>query len=262
MSEIVSAVRFHIPSVLPPADFSVDQWADDLKSNAMRINQKRELSIPDEGQYQSKLAERSARVWQNFVPTGFISRHGRKAAQIISQQLKAIKRSFEKWQGKLAGMFATVDGIEAKVYKERIDEGRDRWADKTAQTTLRLTGDVRESGAVTLAGWWLTADNRAIVRAGDVIIKGGPTNVARPFLDKNLRAGLTPQLTQSGVEILKNDLNPTLIDEQNAVINDFIKGLQQSIYVDFQKDYLTDKSFCIYRRINDDLYLEIQVVKP
>jgi len=262
MSEIFSAVRFHIPSVIPPADFSVDQWADGLKTNATRINQKRELAVPDEGTFQSKLAERSGRAYQPLVDSGFLSRSGANAATIAKRQLEKIKGTFERWQAKLAKAFATIDGIEAKNFKEQVDESKDHWADKTGKTTLRFTGDVRGPGAVALAVFWITGDNKATVREGDVIIKGSPINVVRPPLQKNLRAGLTQQLTQSGVYIVQTNFDPAVIDEQNEVINDFIKGLQQATYVDFQKEAVSDKSYCIYRQLNGQLYLEIQVVKP
>lgn len=262
MSDIISAVRFFIPAVLPPADFSVDQWADGLKTNAMRINQKRELAVPDEGAFQSKMAERSARAYQPSLAPGFVSRSGLKASDIINKQIDKIKKAFEHWRNKLAKPFATVDGIEAKGFKEQVDDNRDYWAEKTGEGTLRFTGDVRELGAAVLATLWLTGDNKATVRAGDLIINGAPINVARPPLQKNLRAALTHQLTQAGMTIIRGSFGLTVIDEQNTVINDIIKGFQQAIYADFQKDILPDKSYCVYRMLAGQLYLEIQVVTP
>ncbi|HLD35959.1 MAG TPA: hypothetical protein VJC37_04495, partial [Planctomycetota bacterium] len=180
MSDIISAVRFHIKSVLPPLDQSVDQWSDGLKTNATRINEKRELAVPDEGTFQSKVAERSGRGFKNVLLPGFLSRAGLSAATIAKLQLEKIKNAYGKWNKKIAKAFATVDGIEAKFFKEQVDENRDTWAEQTGKTTLRFTGDVREPGAVPLAAWWLTADNKATVREGDVIVQGAPVNVARP----------------------------------------------------------------------------------
>lgn len=262
MAEVFSAIRYFIPSVIPPADFSVDQWADGLKSNATRINEKRELAVPDEGAYQSKMAERSGRAYQSFPSAGFVSRGGLNAATIIMKQLDRMKKAFAKWQAKIAKPFATVDGIEAKGFKEQVDETRDIWAEKTGETTLRFTGDIRQPGAGPLAAMWLTGDNRTTVREGDILLKGAPTNVARASLQKNLRSALTSQLTQSGVAIVEASFDPTVMDEQNAVINDLIKGLQVPTYVDFQKDILVDKSYCVYRMLGGQLYLEIQIVKP
>ncbi|MBI5778613.1 MAG: hypothetical protein HZA49_04055 [Planctomycetes bacterium] len=263
MSEIKSAVRFFIPSVLPPADLSVDQWTEDLKVNAMRINQKRELAVPDEGAYQSKLAEPSGRgfkVWTQAVTA--LTRSGLDAATVIGRQLGKIKSAFGKWQSNLAKPFATIDGIEAKIFKEAVDEKSSHWADGVTISTMRFTGDVREPGAVPLAVRWLSGDNLSRIRSGDLVINGSPLSVVAPALQKTLRAALTQQLVQSGVVIVQTNYDPTVMDKQNEVINSVLKKLQEPSFVEFQKTIVTDKSFCVYRMLDGQLYLEIQVVIP
>lgn len=263
MSDIISAVRFAIPNVLPAMDISADQWSDGLKSNALRINEKRQLAIPDEGVFQLKLAERAGRAYRALLAgSSFISKSGLNAATIAKRQLENLKNSFRRWEARLAKPFATIDGIEAKIFKEQVDESIDHWSERSADTTLRFTGDVREHGAAVLAGFWLTDDSRALARAGDVIIKGAPVSVTSPSLRKNLKAGLTQQLIQSGVVIVQTKYDPDVIDEQNMVINNFIKRMQEPTYVEFQPDILPDKSFCVYRMLDGQIYLEIQVVTP
>jgi hypothetical protein len=263
MSEIISGVRFAIPNVLPAMEISADQWADGLKTNALRINEKRQIAIPDEGVFQLKLAERAGRAFQSaWAGSSFISKSGLSAATFAKLQLGNLKKLFRRWEAKSAKPFATVDGIEAKIFKEAVDESIDHWSEQVSDTTLRFTGDVREAGAAVLAGFWLTDDNRVITRAGDVVINGGPVNVTSLTLRKNLRSALVQQLTQSGVAIVQTNYDAAVTEEQNAVINDLIKRMQEPTYVEFQKDVLPDKSFCVYRMLNGQLYLEIQVVTP
>jgi hypothetical protein len=262
MTDIVSAVRFHIPEALPPADFSVEQWTEDLKVNAGRINQKRELAVPDEAAFQSKLAEPSGRGFKGiYQAVTSLTRAGLDASTVIGRQLWKIKRAFGKWQKNLAKPFATIDGIEAKLFKEAVDEKSEDWA-KGMEHVLRFTGDVRDLGAVPLAVRWLTGDNLSRTRPGDVVINGNPVNVVAPGLQKTLKAALTQQLVQSGVVIAQNNYDPTVMDKQNEVINSILKKLQEPTFVEFQKDIVSDKSFCVYRLLDSQLYLEIQVVTP
>ena len=70
------------------------------------------------------------------------------------------------------------------------------------------------------------------------------------------------KLVQSGVAIVLSGFDSGVIGAHNALINDFLKGVQDAAFVEFQPLLLPDKSFCRYELTDGVLYLNIQVVTP
>ncbi|MEW6026064.1 MAG: hypothetical protein AB1599_02045 [Planctomycetota bacterium] len=262
----VSGVRLIIPETVPPADYMVVQWRDTLKNKASVINQKRQEAIPDEIRFQNKLAAPAGQEWAKMVDPTYRSKSELDAGEIRTAHIKNLMDAYSKWDLGLAFAFETVDGEEAKRFKEAVDNKSDSWAEAVTGKTLRLTGDkVRGRGAAAIAAYWLTGDKRAegMLRAGDKITVegGGPVNVAKTAFRTFLKAGLLQKLVQSGVVIIRAEGVQSVIDAQNNYINDFLKGIQDASFVEFQPLNLPDKSFCRYELENGIYYLNIQVVK-
>jgi hypothetical protein len=269
MTTIKAKAFFIVPEgVMPPED-SIIKWRDMLKNTATLINDRRQRKIKDEYDYQTKLAQPSAQEYKSIsdalTASGFESKHGKSGKEIGDMQEKNAMNSYEKYDAKLAYQFETVDGVEAKRFKEAVDTGTDLWAERVNKTTMRFTGDrIRAFGIGPLAGYFLTGDKRAVgmLREGDQITEGGPVNVARFGLRTALKAGLIQKLTQAGVLILASNFDPITILAQNTIINDFISGLQKAAYVAFQPTVDLTKSYCLFIRDGATLKLEIQVVAP
>ncbi|MFH1232071.1 MAG: hypothetical protein V1709_11320 [Planctomycetota bacterium] len=265
MATKVSGVRLIVPETMPPSDGMVEQWRDALKNSATRLNQKRQLAIPDEGRFQTKLAAPAGLEWAKMIDPTYRSKSELSADEIKTAHIKNLMDAFSKWELGLAMAFETVDGVEAKRFKDAVDNKTDSWADGVTRKTLRFTGDkTRGRGAAPIAAYWLTGDKRVeeMLRAGDTITAGGPLNVAKTGFRTFLKVGLLQKLVQAGVVIVRSGCDPAVIDAQNGFINEFLKGVQDASFAEFQPLLLPDKSFCRYELTDGVLYLNIQVVTP
>jgi hypothetical protein len=265
MADVKAKAFMDVPAGIEPTERMSEQWMDFMKEAAPDIYAKILEAIPDWGTFQSKMADVSNQEWKGLINPAFKSKHERSSGNIINMQLEKFKEAYEKWAAKLAYIFETVDGVEAKRFKERIDNARDTWIQSVTRSTLRFTGDkVRGRGVAPWAGYFLTDDKRTVgmMPPGAQVLEGGPVNVADAGLRTALKAGLVQKLIQAGVLISASKYDPAVVLEQNTTINRFIKGLQSSTYVDFQPTVDPAKSYCLYIVDGTNLRLEIQVVTP
>lgn len=264
MSKIVSGIRLIVPEAYPYADYMLEQWIESMKNKAVGINIKRQQSVPNEAKFQTKLAATSGLEWVNMVAPTCISKGELNSQEIKTAQMKNIMESYAKWSKGLDLAYATVDGVEAKRFKDAVDKKGINWAKGMGRTTLRFTGDkVRGRSVAPITGYWLTGDKRVeeMLRGGDTITAGGPLNIAKEGMRTALKAGIIQKLIQSGVVIVRSESDPAVIQKQNEVLNEYLKGIQDPSFVEFQPLALPDKSFCRYELENGVLYLNIQVVR-
>jgi hypothetical protein len=234
-----------------------------MKNKAVLINLNRRTSVPNEAKFQTKLAAPSGLEWADMVATDCISKGELTSDEIKTAQMKNIMESYAKWSRGLDLAYQTVDGIEAKRFKEAVEKKAIHWAKGMGRTTLRFTGDkVRGRSVAPITGYWLTGDKRVeeMLRGGDTITAGGPLNVAKEGMRSALKAGIIQKLIQSGVLIVRSANDPLVIQKQNEVLNEYLKGIQDPAFVEFQPLALLDKSFCLFEVENGVLYLNIQVV--
>lgn len=243
-------------------------WRDTTKSKSSKTDSHRKLKLANDGDYQSKLAQASAQKYRKLADAltagGYVSEHGRSGKEIRYMQESNIMESFDKYQTGWEFQFETVDGVEAKRYKDGVDKGIDAWTEKMANSTLRLTGDVRQVGVATLSVLFLTGDEQTVglLRGGDQIISGGPVDVTRPGLRQMFKSGLLAKLVQAGILIVKSNFDTDVMLAQNTVINDFINGLQLAAYTAFQPTIDPLKSYCLFIRDGATFKLEINVAMP
>ncbi|MBI4712911.1 MAG: hypothetical protein HY762_06405 [Planctomycetes bacterium] len=266
MPEVVSLVKLGIPNAQPVSDEMANRWANRLTDSAAYLHQQLRTRIPDAGVFEKLLADGSNKKWRPMIDPAFVSQSERTSGDIITMQGANLKDAYDKWDTKIALAFETVDGVEAKRFKDQVQNSKDNWITQVEQKTLRMTGDKgRGLGAAPIAGYWLSGDLRAsgLLRVNtDEVLKGGPVNVARTGLRTMLKAGLIQKLVQSGVLITKAGYAPAVITQHNTAINDFLKGLQSPLYVDFQPTIDPVKSYCVFVWEEPLFRVEIQVVKP
>jgi hypothetical protein len=264
MPEVVSLVKLGIPNVQPISDEMANRWANRLSDSATHLHQQLRTRIPDAGEFEKLLADGSSKKWRPMIDPGFVSKSERTSGDIIVMQGANLKDAYDKWDAKVALAFETVDGVEAKRFKDQVQNSKDNWVTQVETKTLRLTGDkIRGLGAAPISGYWLSGDLRAsgLLRENtDEVLKGGPVNIARTGLRTMLKAGLIQKIIQSGVLITKAGYSPAVVTQHNTVINDFIKGLQDPAYVDFQPTVDPLKSYCVFIWEEPLFRLEIQVV--
>ena len=143
-----------------------DLWAQRLGDSGGLIKDKLDEKFPDEGAFINGLVKPSEDGFRPLIDSSFISRHERTSENIRSARRENLTQSFLRWKENLAKVFATVDGVVAKVFKDKVLAAKDRWALKVGAGTLRMTGDkIRGRGPAPIVAFYLVGDNRAI---GDI----------------------------------------------------------------------------------------------
>jgi hypothetical protein len=228
---LVSAVDLWIPDSVAPDPTMGDKWESVLKTLAVLINQRRKEKIPDEAAYQNKLAGLANQAWGKFIgalsPT-FRSKHGRLTTDIKNFHDKNMQSAFDHWSKKLDQIFATVDGVEAKRFKDQITAAKEFWTNIVGSKMLRLTGDkIRGEGAATIATYWLIGEPSAagMLRPQDTHVVGGPYQTCLDEMVQSFQAALMSRLIQAGMQIISSDFDGSVIAAQNATINHLVQSL-------------------------------------
>jgi hypothetical protein len=150
---------------------------------------------------------------------------------VYNAQRYRLKNAFKHWAQKLDYMFATVDDIVAKRFKEAVNAAQNLWGAGAEAGPLRATGTKLEGvGASVIAAYWLTKHKKAVgsIRGGtDVIVSGSPFNICVPGLANTLVSSLTQNLTFALIVAQQADLDPAIL----AVINTRLNHVAQ-IFVD------------------------------
>ena len=265
MPDIEAKAFSPVSAGIDPSESMIQGYTEALKNAAPKLYARLLESVPDWKTFQSKIADVSNQGIKNMFDASFVSRSERTASNIVNIHLDKLKESYQKWLTKLAYQFETVDGVEAKRYKDQIDNTAEFWAQGVIRSTLRFTGDkVRGRGVAPWAGYFLTGDNRTVgmMPPGAQILKGGATNIVRTGLRTAFKSGRVQKLIQAGMIISTEKYDSATVLEQNTAINDFIKGLQSATFVDFQPTVDQAKSYCLYIVDGSNMRLEIQVVTP
>ena len=204
----------------------VAQWAEALKLNAERINEKRQLMIPNEESFQSKLAKTSTDEFAPFVNPTFISKTGLDAGLVTTKQGANLKDSYLDYTEALDWVFATVDGIPAKRYKELIDLARNEFSRGTAKRTLPFTGvKIEELGPAPIAVRWLVGEAKVVgkLRNADKVLEGGPFLITNKRERSALKTALMQRLVQAGAAIIRANFSSAVIAAQNDLINNLVQ---------------------------------------
>lgn len=260
--QLVSKARFVVPIPNPPVQRIITKWVDKLKAEAPVIFEKIFSRLPDEGTFQTLLAEVSSKGYQPVLDEDFVSRAGLTRDRIVANQLSNLKRSWNKFRKKLEHVFETVDTVEAKRFKDLIDLMQDDFAAGVANRTLPFTGTrIEGRGCAPLGTLWLVNDPTVpgLLRGGDEVLFGSPFRVPRFTALATFKAALQGRLVQAGATIIKANLLEDAITEQNDITNAMVNGFRDPLQNivsfttggDSHVDYITGGG--------DQLLLEVQV---
>ena len=252
-----------VPASVEPAGDMPEKWASGLTTNAERMNNSRTEKIGSDGDYITNLSTPSSQGFGPMVNAGFVSRSGRNARLIRLYHGKNAAMGFNKYNQSLDKVFATVDGIVDKEFKERVNNAKSLWAEKAAVKTLRLTGDkIRGRGVAPLAGYLLTGYQLAEgwSRPGDKIDHS--YNITKAGLEPALKAALTQRLVAAGLGIDASNYHSDVMTEQNQLTADILNSFRDPAKCDvFQAAIQADKNFCSFVYKTDDglFYLHCRV---
>lgn len=259
--------KFELKLYVPPnwevAADMVERWATNLKNAATHMNDRRQAKIPDDGTFVLKLATPANQGFSPFVDSGFMSKSDRPADAIKATHAKNINTAFNRWNDKINEAFATKDGIVARDFKERVDNSKDRWAERIGAKSLRFTGDkIRGLGVAPVAAYWLVGDLLAQQWVeGAYLADGAPYNIARDRQRVALKAAVQQRLIQGGVMVVNQELQPAALLAENTVTADLLTGMRDTLKCDaFEAVPATGKCFCAWALdANQLLYLWVQV---
>jgi len=255
-------LKLYVPETWEPSGDMPVRWRDHLKNSAMQLFERLTAKIPDDGTFIRDVAKRSSRQWRSLIDPAFVSKGGRTSGNIKDAQAKNLVGKFSQWLSNLTKAFATVDGVEAKPFKDKVDAAMDRWAIAIADKTIRLTGDkVRGRSVAPIASFFLVGDERATswTAQGDTV-DGLPYNITTDLERNALKAAIQQKLVQGGMMVINSEYQPAVIDEQNAINAALLTKLRETTRCDaFVTTPAADKCYCSWEMDGNFLVLHVQV---
>lgn len=252
--------KFLVPASVEPAGDMPQKWADGLVANAAVINDRRIAKIPDEGVFQTKIADPSNAKYSPMIDADFVSQSGRNQANISRLQYKNLTKSFNHWNDKLDLMFATVDGVVAKRFKDQVNNTKDVWAEVIAGKTLRLTGDKVRGRLASQAVYWMTGDRNANqMTNGHVLLAGAPFDLTKGVLRQQFRAAAMNLIVQAGVLIIESDFNADEIAAQNTRLNALADAFNSAGLDDFAEPDAPANSHFGYVWADPEFFLHVRL---
>lgn len=214
-------LKLGIPEFATPAGVA-DQWQEDLKINAARINTKRLARVGSEEDFSEVIAVPSSAAFSPVIDSAFVSKSGKSAAQIITNQRVNLARSFDKYNDKLGFQFETVGAVVAKRFCDVVDMAKPGFSAGLAARTLRITG-AKEAGLgiagiapMFLAGAALA---ESYLRGCDDLVSGAAVLISDIANRAAFKAALAGKLVYSGAEWIKNDFSPAMAILMNVELD-------------------------------------------
>ena len=254
--------KFLIPTSVEAAADMPTKWANGLVNNATLINDRRKEKVGDEGTFQTKVAEPSSAKFSPMIDSGFVSQSGRDADNIKRSQYKNLAGAFNHWNDKLDLAFATVDGVEARRFKDQVNNSKDNWASIAAQKTLRITGDKIRGMYAPQAIYWMTGDHLANqMTNGHTLVAGAPYDfTGASGLGQTFRAAMVNLLTQAGILILDSDMLAAELTAQNTRLNALAEMFKAAAIDSFvEPDTPATNSYIGYVYNDPDFLLHVRI---
>lgn len=265
MPEIITKLRLLVTEYPIPPDYISEQWAEGLKTNASRTNQKLKQVINNQQAFETKLSGAAKLGWKDVINPAFKSKSGLGVEQIKDAFGSNLTSSYDKWNSGLEYAFETVNDEEAKRYKDKVDQAKESFAIGMANRTLRMTGDkINGRGASPIAVMWLTGEliAKSLLRPGDDLIKGEPVDISKAGMRSTMKAALTGRITQSGIIVIRSGYDATTITNENTNLCATVTALTDNlVYEDFAEPIVITKSHLGFEVVNNTLYLVVQVYK-
>jgi hypothetical protein len=242
-------LKLYVPENWEVAAHMADTWEKNLGDAGALIKDKLDEKLPDDGTFIRDLVNPSSTGYAPMLNPSFVSKSERNTDNIRSIRQGNMADSFLRWKENMSKAFATVDGVPAKAFKERIAAAKDRWALKMGAGMLRFTGDkIRGRSVAPITAHYLVGDMRAIgwMSQGDEAQM--PYSIARDGERPSLKAAILTRLVQGGLMIVKAGPEATAeVTRQNTINAATLNGLRDPLKCDaFVSSYDANKCFCIW----------------
>ena len=193
------------------------------------------------------MVDRSSREYAGFVNPGYISKGGRSSANIRATRDSKLLGAFQQWKDGVTNAFATVGGVVAKYFRDKVTAAKDRWAVKMAEGALRFTGDkIRGRSVVPITASFLVGEGRATSWLGaGQSADGDPYDIARTAEEAALKPAIVQRLIQGGIMVTNSGNSPDEILRQNTINASLLSGFRDTAKCDaFVPTPAADKCFC------------------
>ncbi len=255
-------LKLYVPATWEVSGDMPLRWRDNLKNAAQYMFDRLTAKIPDDGTFINKMATPAGKAYRSLLNPAYISKSGRTADDISNTHATNMGLKFTQWLGNLTKAFATVDGVQAKSFKEKVDAAIDRWAIAVGDKTIRLTGDkIRGRSVAPIAAHYLVGEEMASgwIREGD-LADGAPYNITSDLQRTALKAAVMQRLLQGGMMVINSGNNPGVITKQSDINAELLTMLRNTARCDaFVATPAPDKCFCVWALDGSYLYLHIQV---
>ena len=255
-------LKLYVPATWEPAGDMPLRWRDNLKNAAQYMYDRLTAKIADDGTYINELATPASKAYRPLIDSAFVSKGGRTSGNIKDAHAKNIGRKFSQWLANLSKSFATVDGVQAKSFKEKVDGAINRWAEAVADKSIRLTGDkIRGRSVAPIASFFLVGDERATswTKQGDMT-DGVPYNITTDLERNAVKVAILQKLVQGGMMVINSEYQSAVIDEQNAINAALLTKLREPTRCDaFVTTPAVDKCYCSWEMDGNFLILHVQV---
>ncbi|MFA5794421.1 MAG: hypothetical protein WC980_05065 [Candidatus Brocadiia bacterium] len=219
--EVKLDILITVPTSVEPAGDMPERWAANLTGNATILYDRILEVLPDENEFNNRVAEPANDKWKPMVDPGFVSQAGHDKAEIQKAHYKGLAGAYNKFINKLGFAFATVDGIPAKRFKDGVNNAKDNWADGAARSSLRITGDRIRGLILPQVIYWLTGDRLANQMTKHMeVIQGEPYNFTLSGLRQQFRSAVSSLLMTAGITIIKADMESAVVATQNGRLKD------------------------------------------
>lgn len=260
-NEVKLDIKVTVPLYVEPAGDMPDRWAEGLVNNAMRMKDRMLEVLPNDGEYQSRVAEISNQKWKGMIDPGFVSKSGKNQANIIRAQYKGLADAYNKFMEKYGLAFATVDGVEAKRFKEQVNNSKDIWANGVAKSTLRITGDRIRGLIIPQAIYWMTGDPLANRMNNHLeLLAGNPYDFTKAGLRQQFRSAVTSLLMTAGMTILKADMEAAEVTAQNTRLVDLANAFADAMVKPFVVGGIATDSLLEYEFADPEFKLHARIV--
>jgi len=211
----------------PVTEEMLDKFVRNLTSSATLLYNRLSEKISDAEAYQRELVESSIRAYYGVLNPTYISKSQRNIDQMRDTHGKNLADSYTKWRDSLKHAFETVDGVEAKRFKDKVVVSKDACKKAWSKKGMRLSGDkIRQRGPATIGSYLLVGEPRSVgwIKPGDKFF-GDPFNIVRPGLEPFFQAAFVGRVVQAAVLILNRDFNTAEFTYQNNLTNSLVQGL-------------------------------------
>ena len=259
--EVKLDIKVTVPLNVEPAGDMPERWAEGLVNNALRMRDRIFEVLPDEGEYQSRVAEISNQKWRGMIDPAFVSKRGKNQANIIRAQYKGLADAYNKFTDKYELAFATVDGVPAKRFKDQVNNSKDSWANGVAKSTLRITGDRIRGLIIPQVVYWMTGDPLANRMDNHLeLITGTPYDFTKAGLRQQFRSAATNLLVTTGVTLIKADMEAGEITAQNTRLVDLANAFADVAVKPFVVGGIATDSLLEYEFSDPEIKLHARIV--